>query len=192
LVPGRDTGVQGRDVGLQFSGAVGPKSDPLVEYAAGVFRGQVLVEAPAAHYPAIVGRVMVRPLKKLWLGEDWYMSFSAPPNAEKRRDEVEGGYESGRLHLRTEQIWARDGPLERRGGYALGAWRVSKHWESLARADWLTSNARKQNTSSIAYLAGLNFHWGQHLKVGVNTGAQVDEGSKAVTSILLAQTMLSF
>jgi hypothetical protein len=120
------------------------------------------------------------------------MSFSAPPNAEKRRDEVEGGYESGRLHLRTEQIWARDGPLERRGGYALGAWRVSKHWESLARADWLTSNARKQNTSSIAYLAGLNFHWGQHLKVGVNTGAQVDEGSKAVTSILLAQTMLSF
>ena len=194
LVPGRDTGVQGRDLGLQFSGAVGPKPDPLIEYAAGVFRGQVLVDAPAAHYPAIVGRVIVRPVKKLWLGEDWYMSFSAPPNAQKRREEVEEGYKSGRLQLRTEQIWARDGALERRGGYALGAWRLSKYWEPQARADWLTTNIHKPNTGSVAYLAGLNFYWGNHLKVkvGVNTGAQVDQGPKGVSSLFLAQTMLSF
>ena len=192
LVPGHDTGVQGRDVGLQFSGAVGPKADPLVEYAAGVFRGEVLVEAPAAHYPAIVGRVTVRPVKKLWLGDDWYMSFSAPPNSEKRREEVEGGCRAGHLQLRTEQIWARDGVLERRGGYALGAWRLSKYWEPLARADWLTTDVRKPNTRSVAYLAGLNFYWGRHLKVGINTGAQVDQGPKGVSSLFLAQTMLSF
>ncbi len=192
LVPGRDTGVQARDVGLQLSGSVGPKDDPLVEYAAGVFRGQVLVEAPAAHYPAIVGRLMLRPVKKLRVGEDWYMSFSAPQNAEKRREEVEGSYEPGSLHLRTEQIWARDGSLERRGGYALGAWKLSKYWEPLARADWLTTNIHKPNTSSVAYLAGLNFYWGRHLKIGANAGAQVDQGARGASSLFLAQTMLSF
>jgi hypothetical protein len=192
LVPGRDTGVQGRDVGLQFSGAVGPKANPHVEYAAGVFRGQVLVEAPAAHYPAIMGRIIARPFKKLWGGEDWYMSFSAPPNTAKRREEVEGGYEPGRLQFRAEQIWARDGVLKRRGGYALGAWRLSKYWEPLARADWLTTDAGKPNARSIAYLAGVNFYWGKHVKVGVNTGAQVDQGSKGVSSLFLAQTMFGF
>jgi hypothetical protein len=192
LVPGRDTGVQARDVGLLVSGAVGPKSDPFIEYAAGVFRGQVLVDAPAAHYPAIAGRIIARPARKLWIGEDWYMSFSAPPNGEKRREEVEGGYEPGHFQLRTEQIWARDGALERRGGYALWAWRVSRYWEPLARADWLTTNVDKPNTSSIAYLAGLNFYWGKHLKIGVNAGAQIDPGPKDASSIFLAQTMLSF
>ena len=48
-------------------------------------------------------------------------SFSAPSATVKRRMEAEGGYDHGAIHLRAEQIWARDGTLERRGGYALGA-----------------------------------------------------------------------
>jgi phosphate-selective porin OprO and OprP len=192
LVPGRDTGVQARDIGLQLSGAIGSKSQPVVEYAVGVFRGQVLVEGPATHYPAIVERIMVRPVRNLRIGEDWYVSFSAPQNAEKRRAEIEGTYEPGRLQLRTEQIWARDGSLERRGGYALGAWKLSKYWEPLARADWITANVSKRNTSSVAYLVGLNFHWSKHLKISVNTGAQQDQGPKGISSIFLAQTMFGF
>jgi phosphate-selective porin len=33
LAPGRDTGVQGRDVGLQFAGGLGSGKNPFVEYA---------------------------------------------------------------------------------------------------------------------------------------------------------------
>jgi phosphate-selective porin OprO/OprP len=192
LAPGRDTGVQGRDLGLQFAGTLYQHKGPLVEYAAGVFRGQTMVDAPTAHYPAIAGRVMVHPLPELTVGGDWYGSFSAPARAEKRRKEAEASYEHGPLHLRAEQIWARDGTLERRGGYALGAWRLSPHWEPLARADWLTTNIRKANTTSTAYLAGLNFYWGKHVKVGANAGAQHDQGPKGISSLFLAQTMLSF
>jgi phosphate-selective porin OprO/OprP len=192
LAPGRDTGVQARDVGLQMSGALGPKADPVVEYAVGAFRGQILLEAPSAHYPATAGRVMVRLAKKLIVGGDWYLSFSAPPHAEKRREEIEGSYERGRLRLRTEQIWARDGSLERRGGYALGAWELSRRWEPLARADWLTTHVHNPNTTLIAYLAGLNFLWGKHVKIGANAGAQHDQGPKGFSSLFLAQTIVSF
>jgi hypothetical protein len=111
---------------------------------------------------------------------------------EKRRMESEGAYDRGPVHLHAEQIWARDGTLERRGGYALGAWRLSSGWEPLARADWLTTNIRKPNTTSIAYLGGLNFYWGKHLKVGANTGAQHDQGPKGFSSLFLAQTMFMF
>jgi phosphate-selective porin len=192
LTPGRDTGVQGRDVGFQLAGTVYRGKEPLVEYAAGVFRGQTLVDSPTVHYHATAGRLIVHPLPGLTAGGDWYGIFSAPAAGEKRRTESEGGYDRGPLHLRVEQLWARDGTLQRRGGYALGAWRLSSQWEPMARADWLTTNIHKPNTTSIAYVAGLNFYWGKHLKVGANTGAQHDQGPKGFSSVFLAQTMLMF
>jgi phosphate-selective porin OprO/OprP len=192
LAPGRDTGVQGRDVGLQIAGEVGHKHQPLLEYATGVFRGQTFVYAPNSHYPAVAVRVMLHPLRQLTVGGDWYSSFSAPSKAEKRRHEVEGSYARERLLLRTEQIWARDGTLERHGGYLLGAWQLSPRWEPLARADWLTTNIHKSNTTSIAYLTGVNFRCGKHFKIGANAGAQYDQKSNNFASLFLAQTMLGF
>ena len=192
LAPGRDTGVQARDVGLQLAGSLYGSKEPLVEYAVGIFRGQTLVESPVVHYHASAGRMLVHPFPGLMLGGDWYGSFSAPARMEKRRMESEGGYERGPIHLRAEQVWARDGTLERRGGYALGAWRLSTRWEPLARADWLTTNIHKPNTTSIAYVAGLNFYWGKHLKVGANSGAQHDQGPKGLSSVFLAQVMFLF
>jgi len=94
--------------------------------------------------------------------------------------------------LRAEQIFARDGKLERRGGYALGSMRLWSHWEPLARADWLTTNIHKANTTSVAYIAGLNFYLGKHLKVGANAGAQHDQGPNGYSGIFVAQTMLMF
>src|SRR5262249_34228485 len=84
LVPGRDTGIQGRDLGLQFAGTLFRSKDPLIEYAAGLFRGQILVNSPTVHYHATAGRVIVHPIPGLTAGGDWYASFSAPAAAEKR------------------------------------------------------------------------------------------------------------
>jgi hypothetical protein len=192
LVPGRDIGVQGRDAGVQVAGSAYQGKEPLVDYAAGVFRGQTLVDAPTLHYRAVAGRLMVHASSKLTVGGDWYASFSAPAAKEKRRYEAEAGYDDGPIHLRAEQIFARDGTLERRGGYVLSGWRVMRHWEPLARADWLTTNIRKANTTSIAYIAGVNFYWGKHLKAGANTGVQHDQGPKAFSSVFLTQIMLGF
>lgn len=192
LVPGRDTGVQARDLGLQLAGTFYRRNDPLVEYAAGVFQGRTLVDPPTARYRASAARLIVHPVRELAVGADWYGSFSAATRAPKRREEVEGTYNRGPALVRAEQIWARDGRLERRGGYALGSWRLSPHWEPLARADWLTTDVHKTNTTSIAYIAGLNFYWGKHVKIGANAGAQHDQGPKGISGIFLAQTIFGF
>jgi phosphate-selective porin len=192
LAPGRDTGVQARDVGVQVAGTLNRGKDAFADYAAGVFRGQTIIYSPTVHYHATAARVLLHPLPGLTAGGDWYGSFSAPRAAAKRRLESEGGYDRGPLHMRAEQIWARDGSLQRRGGYALGSWRVSSRWEPLVRADWLTSNTQKPNTTSVAYEAGLNFYWDKHVKVGANTGAQHDQGPKGLSSVFLAQVMLMF
>jgi hypothetical protein len=192
LAPGRDTGVQGRDTGTQLSGSLMGGKESLVDYAAGVFRGQTLIESPKIHYNAAAGRAMVHPIRGLTAGADWYQSFSAPAGAAKRREELEGGFERGPLQVRAEQIWAQDGTLHRRGGYLLGAWRFAKTWQGLTRADWLTTNAQKPDTTSIAYIAGVNYLFRNYVKVGFNSGAQHDQGPKGFSSALLAQVMLGF
>jgi phosphate-selective porin OprO and OprP len=191
LSPGRDTGVQGRDLGLQLAGTL-QRSRPLIDYMVGVFRGQTLADAAPVHYPASAARIMAHPLPGVQLGADWYSSFSAPAGAQKRRHEAEGSYQHGPIQFRAEEIWARDGALHRRGGYFLAAWRLSSYWEPLARADWLTSDTHKANSGSVAYVLGVNFYWMKHVKFSANAGAQHDQGSTGTTSIFLAQTMVGF
>jgi len=192
LAPGRDTGVQGRDVGLQAFGGFHRGNGPIVEYAAGVFRGQTLIYSPQVHDNATAGRVILHPVHGLSVGADWYGSFSAPARLEKRREEVEGEYAPGRLRIRAEQIWARDGTRERRGGYALAVWKLSQNWEALSRADWLTTDIHKANTTSIAYIAGANYYLLKHVKIGLDQGSQHDQGPKGWSSVSFAQIMLFF
>ncbi|HLI83729.1 MAG TPA: porin [Bryobacteraceae bacterium] len=196
LAPGRDTGVQGRDTGLQISGTLPGSREPFVDYAVGVFRGQTLIYSPQAHYHAVAARAIAHPVSGLSAGADWYGSFDStgtgPGAAVKRRSDAEGEYDRGPLKLRAEQIFARDGKLNRRGGYGLGAWRFSKTWEALARADWITTNTAKPNATSIAYLAGMNYYWGRYLKVGFNAGAQHDQRPGGFSSVTLAQVMVYY
>jgi hypothetical protein len=192
LAPGRDTGVQARDVGAQISGAFHANNGPVVEYAAGVFRGQTFVSSPKVHYNAAVGRLVAHPAHGLSVAADWYGSFSAPPNLRKRRDELEAEYIRGHVTIRAEQIWARDGALHRNGGYVLGAWKATRNLELLTRADWLTTDTRKPNATSVAYIAGANYFLWNHVKTGYNIGAQVDPGPTGLSSVMVAQIALYF
>jgi phosphate-selective porin len=193
LSPGRDTGVQARDTGVQVSGALQSVGNiPIVEYTAGVFRGQTLISAPKVHYNATAARFVAHPVHGLSFAADWYGSFSAPQHQQKRREELEGEYIRGPLTVRAEQIWARDGSLQRAGGYLLGAWKLARHLEVLTRADWLTTDTHKPNTTSIAYIAGANYYLWNHVKTGWNIGALVDPGPKGLSGVMLAQVALYF
>jgi hypothetical protein len=191
LAPGRDTGVQGRDTGGQVSGSLHAGNGSIMDYSLGVFRGQTLIYSPQVHYRAVAGRVMVHPIHGLSTGFDWYGSFQSTSHLPKRREDVEGEYVRGRLRLRAEQIFARDGTLDRRGGYGVAVWRLFPRWEILSRADWLTTNVDKANTTSIAYIAGGNFII-KHAKIGFDTGAQHNQGPQQWSSVMVAQVMLSF
>ena len=193
LSPGRDTGVQGRDTGVQVSGSLlSYRKAPLVEYSAGVFRGQTLIYSPKVHYNATAARFAAHPVHGLSLAADWYGSFSAPVHQEKRREELEGEYIRGSLTVRAEQFWARDGSLQRRGGYLLGDWTLTRNLEVLTRADWLTPDTHKTNNTSVAYIAGANYSPWKHCKAGWNIGALVDPGPKGLSSVMLAQIALYF
>jgi hypothetical protein len=102
LAPGRDTGVQGRDLGLQVSGKSERGNRPWLEYAAGIFRDQTLIYSPAEHFRAAAGRVLLHPVRGLAVGADWYGSISVSRGPVKRRSEAEGSYKWKSLTLQSE------------------------------------------------------------------------------------------
>jgi phosphate-selective porin OprO and OprP len=192
LAPGRDTGVQSRDVGLQVSGIWKLRNRPLIEYAAGMFRGQTFIYSPAAHFRAPAARVILHPVQGLAVGADWYGSISASGGPVKRRREAEGSYLWKSLTLQSEHIWARDGKLERSGGYALSGWRFDKQWEAMTRVEWFNTNTSKPNTGSYLYEAGVNYYYGTHVKVQADFGARGDQSPARTTGVFLTQIQLSF
>ena len=62
----------------------------------------------------------------------------------------------------------------------------------MSRADWLTADTHKMNTTSIAYIAGANRFLWNHVKIGLDGGAQHDQGPKAWSSVFFAQIMIFF
>jgi len=190
LVPGRDTGVQARDSGLQLSGTFG--STHAIDYWAGVFSGELLINSPQQQFRAVSARAVAHLWRGLQIGGDMYKSFSAPAHKEKTRQSAEIRYARGPLTAQAEYIWGRDGTTDRRGGYALGVWRWSKRWEGIARDDWYTSNVSKANSRTQTWLAGANYYLWPKVRIQANGGLRQEPASVRLSGVFLTQLQMGF
>ena len=190
LAPGRDTGVQARDSGVQLSGTFG--SSRAIDYWAGVFSGELLINSPRQQYHAVGARAVAHLWRGLQIGGDMYRSFSAPGQKEKMRQSVEARYARGPWIAQAEYLWGRDGTTDRRGGYALGVWRWSKRWEGIARDDWYTSNVSKANARTQTWLAGANYYLWPKVRIQANGGLRQEPASVRLSTVFLTQLQMGF
>jgi phosphate-selective porin len=190
FAPGRDTGVQGRDSGLQSSGTFG--STRAIDYSAGVFSGELLINSPRQQYHAVSARAVAHLSRGLQIGADMYRSFSAPAHEDKTRQSAEVRYTGGPLTMQAEYLWGRDGTTDRRGGYALAVWRWSKRWEGIARDDWYTSNASRANARTQTWLAGANYYLWPKVRIQANGGLRQEPASVRLSGVFLTQLQMGF
>ena len=190
LAPGRDTGVQGRDSGVQLSGTFG--STHAIDYWGGVFSGELLINSPRPQYHAVSARAVAHVWRGLQIGADMYRSFSAPAHEDKTRQSAEARDARGPLIVQAEYLWGRDGTTNRRGGYALGAWRWSKRWEGIARDDWYTSNVSRANTRTQTWLAGANYYIWPKVRIQANGGVRQEPASVRLSGVFLTQLQMGF
>ena len=190
LAPGRDTGTQARDSGVQLSGTIG--SSLPVDYFAGVFSGELLINSPQTRYHAVAARAVAHVWRGLNIGGDMYRSFSAPAHKEKTRQSAEAQYVHGPLTVNAEFLWGHDGKTDRRGGYALAVWRWSKKWEGVARDDWYISNVSKANSRTQTWLAGANYYLWRKARIQANGGVRQEPASVRLSGIFLTQLQVGF
>jgi phosphate-selective porin len=194
LAPGRDTGNNGRDIGLQVSGRAfrGGNFDH-VEYLAGVFNGAGIDTKDDNHYKDTAARVILRPVREIAFAGNYYNGAAGTAQLGRERADLEVSFTHGPLLASGEYIWGHDGPIHRRGWYAQGVYRANRQWEVVFRFDKFDP---RQHTSSITavnnYVIGANYFLNSYIKFQANYDRQEDLIAQRSANIVLLQTQFQF
>jgi len=193
LVPGRDTGNNGRDDGVQLGGSVA-RSDgrPMLDYAVGVFNGAGINRRDDNRRKDGVGRLVVYPFAGFSLAGDYYNGLSGPTNIPRERADVEFAFTRKLYSLRGEYIWGHDGPVRRYGWYTSFAYRVRPKWEALARFDTFDLNRHAGNDATSTYLVGINWYLRNYVKLQANYGLTDEQSRTDLTNLFLSQVQFQF
>lgn len=190
LVPGRDTGSNGRDIGAVFTGSYNVSHSAGVDYAFGVFNGAGIDRKDDNNRKDFAARLAVRPFQGLSLAGDYYNGAAGTAEVARDRQSAEIAYTYRPLTLQGEFIWGRDGALHEQGWYGLAAWRFTKAWEGVFRADAFNPDRSTIGNMTSAYIAGFNWYFAPHLKWQLNEGAQNQQNR--LRNVFLSQLQFKF
>lgn len=190
LVPGRDTGSNGRDIGAVFTGSYNVSHSAGVDYAFGVFNGAGIDRKDDNNRKDFAARLAVQPFQGLSLAGDYYNGAAGTAEVARDRQSAEIAYTYRPLTLQGEFIWGRDGALHEQGWYGLAAWRFTKAWEGVFRADAFNPDRSTIGNMTSAYIAGFNWYFAPHLKWQLNEGAQNQQNR--LRDVFLSQLQFKF
>lgn len=190
LVPGRDIGSNGRDIGVDVGGSYNLTESAGVDYAVGIFNGAGIDRKDDNNRKDFAARLAVRPFRGLALAGDYYNGGSSSRKVARDRQGAELAYTYHPLTLQGEFIWGHDGGVAEQGWYGLGAWRFSKQWEGVFRVDNYDPNRAKPGAASTTYLGGFNWYFAPGLKWQLNYGLL--ENQNRARSLVLSQVQFKF
>lgn len=190
LVPGRDNGSNGRDIGADLTGSYNVRGHTGVDYAIGVFNGNGIDKTASNNHKNIAARLVARPVAGLSFAGDYYNGNTGPAETSRDRAGAEYRYERQPVLLMGEFIRGSDGALHRYGWYALQGWQFSPKWQGLIRVDSANANTAVKNNTTTIYLGGLNWLMAKNLRFQLNAGSH--EQKSAWKPDLLSQLQFSF
>jgi len=193
LSPGRDISASGRDIGAYFL----VRTSRLDLYA-GVFNGAGINKADTNKEKDLAGRLVIAPLKALKVGgsvyQGRYSAQAGQPAAVRDRVGLEMALNTSGLTLRGEFIFAKDGTVSSRGGYAiLGYSFIPDKLQGVVRFDSLDKQSVTSPGRNETWTLGLNWFFAPKTKFQVNMEFNSDdESGKGKTTTLLALFQAGF
>lgn len=193
LVPGRDTGNNGRDIGAQLEGNFyRGDGKPLVDYSVGLFNGAGINRRDDNRRKDIGARLVVHPLAGLSLAGDYYNGASGDKELSRERAGVEFAYVRKLYSLRGEYIWGHDGVVRKYGWYSQFAYRFRPKWEALAKFDTYDPQRHAGKDVTNTYLVGVNWYLSNWVKLQANYGLVDEEARTNLTNLFLSQVQFQF
>lgn len=197
LVPGRDNGSQGRDIGTQYSGvaAFDKHATKALEYAVGLFNGSGINVQDDNAQKDLAGRLVWRTgAPGLALGYDHYNGSSGIAHTSKIRSDVELVYQLGANILKGEYIWGTLGATHKKGYYATFVRQLSSSTQAVVRFDQLDPNEAVASDKSSTWTFGFNKFLNKdgYTRWQINYQRQREEGTQVPNDQLLAQFQAGF
>lgn len=194
LVPGRDNGAQGRDVGVQVGG-VQPLRSAQVEYAFAVFNGAGINTSDDNDHKDLAARVAVKPgIDGLSFGLSHYAGATGTGEATRNRTGGEVQYLIGPWKLQGEYITGRDGAVRKHGWYALAARTLAPTLQAVARYERLDPNDTVNTDATRSLTGGITWLLSKDgvTRLQLNYEAKREQGTQVDNNQVLAQFQTGF
>ncbi len=187
LVPGRDIGSQGRDIGLVFAG-----SKEQLDWAFGVFNGAGINVAEDNDQKDLAARLVFHPNEALAIGASWYDGRTGLRRAAHDRVGGEISYKEGPWTLRGEYVAGKDASTRKAGWYAHAGYRFNPKWEGIVRLDEFDPDREAGDDGTEVVTFGFNRFLSDTVKLQVNYERKDEEGAEVSDNALLAQLQVKF
>jgi phosphate-selective porin OprO and OprP len=197
LVPGRDIGSQGRDIGVQYSGlkSFGKEGSRQLEYYAGLFNGSGINIADENDRKDPAVRLVLRPgIEGLALAASHY---NGKLGATKLAHDRTGGeliYSRGPWTLKSEYITAKDAAVGKNGWYATLVRQVTPVLQGAVRIDKLDPNTGVADNEVRTLTAGLTRFLNKdgYSRVQLNYERKEDNATNTTVNTILGQFQAGF
>jgi phosphate-selective porin OprO and OprP len=187
LVPGRDLGAQGRDLGIQYGGA-----RQQLEYAVGVFNGAGINTGDDNDRKDIAARLVAHLSKPLAVGVSYYDGGLGSEPQDHKRVGGEVICRSGPWSLTGEYISGKDGSVMKSGWYTHAGYRFAPLWEGVVRFDRFDPDLDASDDRSEVLTLGANHFITDTVKLQINYERKREEADQKRNDALLAQLQVKF
>lgn len=199
LVPGRDTGNQGRDIGLQFSGVrllntAGTRS---LEYTVAALNGAGINTGDDNGREDIAAHALFKPgIDGLTLAGSYFTGAAGTAKVPHRRTGLELVYLNGPWTVKSEYITGKD-DVSKHGYYVTLVRSLSKTTQGVIRYDRVSDSAYKAtDTVKPTKVVTLGLNWflskDTQTRIALNYEFRREEGTQVPNDQLLAQVQASF
>lgn len=194
----------GRDIGVQASGSILPKSQfNQLDYAFGIFNGSGINKTDLNEQKDFVGRLVYHPLKEWSLGGSYYAgryTLAATGLARKYdRDRIgaEFAYVKDPFSIRGEYIIGNDGissgPVNKAGWYLqTGYYLIPKKFQGVFKFDTYDPNIKVYKDQKNVYTVGGNWYFNKAAFLQVNYELKDEQGKEIDNNALIGQFTLQF
>lgn len=191
LVPGRDNGSQGRDIGGQISGEYVTERK-ILEYTVGIFNGAGINTGDDNENKDVAGRVLVFPIQGLVVGVAHYNGKSGLAETNKIRTGAEISYIFTNASLKAEYVSGNDGVIEKYGWYVLSGYRFIPELETIVKYDSYDPDKSKTNDRTDMVTLGLNWSINKWTRIQTNYEWKTEEGTQVNNNDFLTQFQVQF
>lgn len=194
LVPGRDIGSQGRDIGGQVSGVLDAgDGTKIAEYAVGIFNGAGINVGETNDRKDADIRLLLFPVQGLAVGAAYYNGKTgASADMDKIRTGVEAAYTVNGLFMKGEYIMGKDGSTDKYGWYAIAGYRFIPALEGVVKYDSLDPDEDAADDRTDVTTFGVNWLLSKSAKIQLNYEIKTEEGPKIANNAFLSQFQLQF
>jgi len=193
IVPGRDIGSQGRDIGIVSAIEYKFKNEhQKLKLSAGIFNGNGINIGDDNSHKDFVYRFEISPTKGLSMALSQYFGKSGLNEADRNRIGFDFNLDIKNISFKGEYAYGKDNLIEKQGWYLQTKYKINSLLDLIFRIDALDPNKLLTNDKTTIFVLGINYYPYKRVKLQFNYLRNVYESEINDSNSILSNLQIVF